>query len=419
MKNQSLNGRTLYIPQMNYAGSRALAAAFRSFGVDATVSPDSDERTKELSGKYTSGDECYPQRITLGDFLKVTEMDEFRPEKTAFYMPTSSGPCRFGHYAGYIRKVMTERGMGDVLVLSPRDVDSYDGLMEYGGIELLRTSWWAVVSSDILQKMLHRNRPFEITRGDADAVFKRSVDELCNAIAKPNKIKKRFAAMLDALTKSGEMFRQIPKKRNPESLLIGVVGEIFCRLNSFSNQEFIRKIEQFGGEVWQSDVTEWLWYANDMQQKNLRETGKRFSKVMLFAKLKTFFQRADEHALLKPFVDDFRGYEEPDDIKEILANSDPYLPHESILGEMVLSVGKAIYLYEKGADGIVDLSPFTCMNGTVAEAIYPRVSRDHDDIPIKNFYFDGTQFDLDRDIGIFMELAQNYKRRKRMRNRVF
>jgi len=413
MKNQSLDGRTLYIPQMNDAGSRALAAAFRAIGVNATVSPDSDERTKELGGKYTSGDECYPQKITLGNFLKITEMDDFRPEKTAFYMPTSSGPCRFGQYAGYIRKVMTELGYGDVLVLALSCADSYDGLMEYGGIELLRTSWWAVVSSDILQKMLHRTRPFEITKGDANAVFKRSVDELCSAIEKPNKIKQRFAAMLDALTKARDMFRQIPKKHNPGSLLIGLVGEIFCRLNGFSNEEFIRKIEQFGGEVWLSDVTEWLWYANDMQHKNRRQTGKRFSRAMLFAKLKTFFQRADEHALLKPFADDFRGYEEPDDIKVILTNSEPYLPHESILGEMVLSVGKAIYLYETGADGSVDLSPFTCMNGTVAEAIYPGVSRACDDIPIKNFYFDGTKFDLDRDVGIFMELARNYKRKKR------
>jgi len=36
----------------------------------------------------------------------------------------------------------------------------------------------------------------------------------------------------------------------------------------------------------------------------------------------------------------------------------------------------------------------------VCEAIYPRVSRDNADIPIRSFYFDGTQSDLDRDIGI-------------------
>ncbi len=49
----------------------------------------------------------------------------------------------------------------------------------------------------------------------------------------------------------------------------------------------------------------------------------------------------------------------------------------------------------------MDISPFTCMNGITCEAVYPRVSAEHDNIPIKNFYFDGTQKDLDTAVGIF------------------
>ena len=80
---------------------------------------------------------------------------------------------------------------------------------------------------------------------------------------------------------------------------------------------------------------------------------------------------------------------------------------------MVLSSGKAIYLYHKGADGIIDISPFTCMNGIVTEAVYPVVQRDHDNIPIRTFYFDGTQGDLERDVGIFLELARTYSGARR------
>lgn len=412
MKNRSLYGRTLYIPQMNYAGSRALAAAFRCASVDAVVSPDSDERTIDLADRYTSGDECYPQRITLGNFLKIAEATDFRPEKTAFYMPTSSGPCRFGQYAVYTRKVMAELGYEDAIVLSPSCVDSYDELMEYGGIQLLRTAWWAVVGSDLLERMLLKTRPHEVTKGDADAVFEKSVDMLCDVIEKPNKIRKRFAAITDALTEARDMFRRIPLRYNPESLLIGIVGEIFCRLNSFSNDELIRKIENLGGRVWLSNTTEWLWYTNYMQQKNLQDMRKRFSKAMLFAEVKTLFQKADEKALLRPFASDLQRYEEPFDIREILAKSDPYIPYSNILGEMVLNLGKAVYLYEKGADGIVDISPFTCMNGNVAQAVYPHVSCACDGIPIKNFYFDGIQANIDRDLEIFMELARSYKQKK-------
>ena len=413
MKNPNLHGRTLYIPQMNYAGSRALAAAFRCVGVDAVVSPDSDEKTIELGARYTSGDECYPQRITLGDFLKVTEATGFRPEKTAFYMPTSSGPCRFGQYAGYIRKVMAELGYEDVIVLSPSCVNSYEEITKYGGIELLRTAWWAIVGSDLLERMLLKTRPCEVTKGDADAAFEKSVDMLCDVIEKPNKIRKRFTAITDALTESRDVFRRIPVRYNPESLLIGIVGEIFCRLNSFSNDELIRKVEDLDGRVWLSNTTEWLWYANYVQQKDLQDTRKRFSKAMLFAEFRTLFQRIDERSLLRPFVSDLQEYEEPSDIREIMAKSDPYIPHSNILGEMILSLGKAIYLYEKGADGVVDISPFTCMNGNVAEAIYPHVSCACNGMPIRIFYFDGIQANMDRDVEIFMELARSYKQKKR------
>ena len=53
------------------------------------------------------------------------------------------------------------------------------------------------------------------------------------------------------------------------------------------------------------------------------------------------------------------------------------------------------------------------MNGIVCEAIYPRISRDLGGIPIRNFYFDGTQSDLDRDLGVYMELARSYSREQR------
>ena len=80
---------------------------------------------------------------------------------------------------------------------------------------------------------------------------------------------------------------------------------------------------------------------------------------------------------------------------------------------MALSIGKSIYLYEKGADGIIDISPFSCMNGIISEAVYHAVSRDHDGIPIMNFYFDASTSNMERDLDIFMELALSYCRRKK------
>jgi len=192
------------------------------------------------------------------------------------------------------------------------------------------------------------------------------------------------------------------------------VGEIFCRLNDFSNDSLVRKLEEFGCEAWMSDVGEWVWYTNDEEVTNLKAEGKRaYHPDRIVAWLKHTFQRQDEHALYAAFGDYFVGYEESESAEAILRNSEPYLPKQGCLGEMVLSTGKTIYLHTKGADGVVDISPFTCMNGIVTEAIYPRVSADCDGMPIRTFYFDGISSDLDRDVGIFVELAKAYRNRKR------
>jgi len=191
-----------------------------------------------------------------------------------------------------------------------------------------------------------------------------------------------------------------------------VVGEIFCRLNTFSNEDLIRKLEAYGARAWLSDIPEWIMYTNSEQVRKLKLLGRTWSKQMLMAHLRRHVQERDEHAILEPFKQDFIGCEEPD-VYELFEYAEPYLPNGCALGEMVLSVGKAAYLAKHGADGIIDISPFTCMNGIVSEAVYPKLSKDYGGIPIRNFYFDGTQSELDRDLGIYMELARSYREASR------
>jgi len=408
-----LSGRKLYVPQMSWGGAVAFAAAFRSVGIDAEVCPDSDERTLELGGRHTSGEECLPARVTLGNFLKIVEAPGFEPQKTAFFMPSADGPCRFGQYAPYIRKVLRDVGLDEVPVFSPSSRDGYEGIAEQKN-ELMRNALRGLIASDALRKMLHRTRPYELRKGDADAVHRagiRRVEQVLERQGTPTG--QRLLDLRAALSASRDEFRKVPAAFTKRRPLVGVVGEIFCRLTPFTNDFLLRKLEEFGAECSLAHVVEWVWYTNLEQQKRLRQSGQIFSKAMLAAIIKNQIQHRDEHRLYDVFHEDFRGYEEPP-VQAIFKYSEPYLPHTGALGEMTLSVGKAVFHYHQGCDGVVDISPFTCMNGIVTEAVYPRVSRDHDHIPIRNFYFDGTHADLDRDVGIFMELARTYQARKKV-----
>ncbi len=389
-----------------------MAASFRSIGVDAMPAPDSDADTLELGGLFSSGEECLPHKVTLGDFLKVCRAPGFDPSKTAFFMPTAHGPCRFGQYAPYLRMVLAEMGYGEVPVFSPSSENGYDDIGEQAS-DLMRTAWTGVVVADLATRFLLKTRPYEKIGGDADEAFEQSLEGFVRQLERPGLTpKRRLAALVGAVERMRDRFGSIPARYEKGRPLIGLVGEIFCRLNTFSNDDVARRIERQGGECWISDIAEWVWYTNwDQEQTILKEHG-RLGGDYLKLKIKTHVQRQAEVTLLAPVSKDLEGYEEPHDVREVLAASEPYLPPEGCLGEMVLSVGKAIYLYGKGADGIIDISPFTCMNGIICEAVYPSVSAAHEGLPIRICYFDGVNTNVDRDLEIFLELTRAYQRRK-------
>ncbi|MGO9097718.1 MAG: hypothetical protein ACLQGV_21145 [Bryobacteraceae bacterium] len=407
-----LSGKRIYIPPMAYGSGRTFAAAFRALGLDADITPPSDHRTRELGARYTSGDECYPAKVTVGDFMKVLETPGVDAARVAFFMPTADGPCRFGQYAPYLRRILDQNGYPNTAVLSP---SSRDGYGDFGELArpFVRTGWRALVAADILLKVLLKTRPHEERKGSTDEVYEECLDDLCATIERaPLAPPAQLKAMHGAMVRCRDRFRRVAVRRERTTPLIGIVGEIFCRLNSFSNEDLVRRLEEYEAEAWISDLTEWVWYTIAEQFRKFKLKGKRISLEAAGAWIRKQVQKRDEHALLEPFREDLQGYEEPD-VQEVLEAARPYLPADGALGEMVLNVGKAICLARRGADGIIDISPFTCMNGIVCEAVYPRVSRDLGGIPIRNFYFDGTQNDLDRDLGVYLELARTYQRRKK------
>jgi predicted nucleotide-binding protein (sugar kinase/HSP70/actin superfamily) len=401
---ERLKGRQLFIPRMGEGSVQAFVAAFESAGIEACLVPPSDQRTLELSASHFSGDECYPARVVFGDFLKVIESEG--PERVALLLPTTSGPCRFGCYAPYLRQVLKKLGCGQVPVVSPSCANAYEGI-ETIADGLIRTGWRAIVASDILHRALLSVRPYERNAGESDAVYLECLRDLCRVLSRRGTSARKKLRMLAAsLEKSRERFRSIPLTEK-ELPVIGVVGEIFCRLNEFSNQDIIRRIESHGAECRLSGVPEWLAYIDRLHRKNMRAEGKHFSLSLAKEWVRSLVQRRDERALFEPF----RGVlEEEPGVDEILELSEPYLPSRGVLGEMVLSVGKAIYLCGSGASGVVDISPFSCMNGIVCQAVYPRVSSDHHGFPIRVFFFDQSPKDLDQDIAIFLDRVHTYRK---------
>jgi predicted nucleotide-binding protein (sugar kinase/HSP70/actin superfamily) len=76
--------------------------------------------------------------------------------------------------------------------------------------------------------------------------------------------------------------------------------------------------------------------------------------------------------------------------EEILQNAQPYLD-ASFEGEAILSIGKSIDYLKRGVNGIITVMPFTCMPGTIVNAIMRRCRDDYHGFPLLNLAYDGQQ----------------------------
>ncbi|MBI1911020.1 MAG: CoA activase [Deltaproteobacteria bacterium] len=371
--------KKIYLPNMA-DGSFAIAAAFEACGIQAEVMPEPDEETLKWGRRYTSGRECYPAILSTGDMVKITKSKDFEPSKSAFFMPSGNGPCRFGQYNRYHRLVLDELGFKDVPVYAPdQDGNFYKELNMVGG-NFARLAWWGIAAVDLLGKRLMEIRPYEKNPGESEKVYWENVRKVCNAVKQ-----KKFPDK--ELKEAKQAFKNVVINQPGSKPVIGVVGEIYVRSNRFSNENLVKKLEMLGAEVRMPTISEWIYYTNFC---NKRKTLGRSQYGDFFRTITSeFFQRKDEKKIESIFNGDLRSGHEPR-TEDLLKNAAPYL-HDSFEGEAVLSVGKAIDYIRHGAHGIVNAMPFTCMPGTVVNAILKRLREDNSNIPYLNMVYEGAE----------------------------
>lgn len=386
--------RKIYVPYMS-DHSFPLVSTFRACGVDAEVMEESNDETVRLGRKYTLGKECYPCILTTGDMLKTARSKGFDPKKSAFFMPSGGGPCRFGQYHRFHRMVLNEHGFADVPIYAPnQDERLYRELQMLGG-KFSRLGWRGIVATDLLLKMLHQTRPYEIIPGSTDNVYRKMLDEVSAAMEKGGDL------VFETLQKAVREFTAIGLLKTPKPL-VGIVGEIYIRSNRYGNNDLIRKVEEFGGQVWLAPVTEWVTYVNYTGKK---KSGSSVSSLLSVV-LTDFIQKKDEHRMERIFEEYLRYGREPE-IRYVLHQASPYL-HESFEGEAILTVGKSIDFIQRGVSGIINAMPFTCMPGTISSALMKLVQNAYG-VPVLNIAYDGQGLmNISTRLEAFMHQVKEY-----------
>jgi predicted nucleotide-binding protein (sugar kinase/HSP70/actin superfamily) len=397
----SLPGRSqrkIYIPRMS-DHAFVVAAAFARCGADAEVLPESTQDSVDLGKRFVSGKECYPCAVTTGDMVRKIMEPGFDPGRSAFFMPSGTGPCRFGQYNVFQRMVIRDLGIRDLPVFSPSQDEHFYRHLGIVGKDYAMSAWEGVVAVSLLRKCLHETRPYEQEAGASDHAYEHHFLKVCEAL------KNKKGSVSTVLANAKRHFEGILVSREPKPL-IGIIGEIFVRSNRFSNEDLVRRIEALGGEAYLTPVDEWISYVNLMGLR--KALIKKDLSGMITLLLKRFFQKRVEHRMGTHFAGFLRTLHEPD-TKVLLWNARTYI-HDSFEGEAILSIGKSIDLVRRGASGIVNAMPFGCMPGTIVNALLRGVKNTYG-IPCLSIPYDGTE-SLTSEIQLeaFIDQAREYRK---------
>jgi len=424
----SLANKTILVPEMGRSSSSLVAASMRSFGIDAQVMET--YKDLQLGKQYTSGKECFPCQITLGDVLHHLEREKellgesFNPENYLYFMAESGGPCRFGMYNKLHRIILDSMDGTKIASLTAEDSYSIGGLMKPElRTHFRRTAYVAIVIADILDRMLWHTRPYEKKKGQAQAYYEKTLDSMCLAV-EIHGSKKRFHRIYRILEESLSKAQDIVNPKIPPKPLIGMVGEIYLRSHTKSNQDLIKLLESYGGEVVNASIAEWVNYVSydnmhkakrkailalrERDLKSLRQhlrnwLSNRIELTYQYFRMDQVYRRSKKHLDL---------YEDHkiDKLEKQLDNG--RLFSFQVGTEAGLSIGGALEYCRHGFDGIVNVFPFTCMPSTMCSAVLKPLL-DRMQVPYIDAAYDGTyQPNLEAIVRTFMyQAAQHQKKR--------
>ncbi len=353
----------------------AWSAALRKVGVEPFIPPYTSKKTLSLGTKNSPEAICLPYKLILGNFIEAIEGG-------ADYvaMIASPGCCRLGEYGACINNALHDMGYhANYLELTLYDgiKGLYDFLAKVSGKKDYILFTKAIILAirkvfllDDLQAKLSYCRAREVVYGESEKAFKKAlkyVDEAMNT-RQMNKAKKLAFAEMD----------KVKLDETRDVLHVDITGEIYLVCDRFSNQDIVKELGKMGVET----------------RKSLTVSGFLKDAIIpkIFKKGETHLQRANR--LAKPYL------------------------MRDIGGDALESVSDVAYAEERGIDGIIHISPFTCMPEIMSQNIFPAM-RENCEVPILPLIMDeqtGKAGYLTR-LEAFVDLMRRRKRKNAMKNK--
>jgi predicted nucleotide-binding protein (sugar kinase/HSP70/actin superfamily) len=258
---------------------------------------------------------------------------------------------------------------------------------------------------DLLTKLLHEYRPRERERGAAEAAYRKGLDAAVDAIERAG----GGDALLDAMSVAADAFARVATDDSGPRPLIGMIGEVYVRLNGYANRFVIEQVEAAGGQVSLAGFAEWQYFSH-WHLIDTRRMKRQYREV-LKAYVTQAWMRVHEHKLHDRVAHVLQEGREPRAARLARGVRRYYDP--SLGGEIVPTLARAIEYAHEGACGILNVLPFSCMPGILSSAMAPRLRADLDWIPWLDLSFDGQETtNIRTRLEAFMHQALQFQRRR-------
>jgi predicted nucleotide-binding protein (sugar kinase/HSP70/actin superfamily) len=193
--------------------------------------------------------------------------------------------------------------------------------------------------------------------------------------------------------------------------VIGIVGDIYTRLNAHANFGLVDKLNANGFEVWTSAlIMDVVLLGYEQRSRDLLDQGQRMKGIIARGYLPAA-------RILRASVDRYF----PDVIRTPQESAFPAL-NQRIAPYIDRRVDKFISLninrigefQQAGADGVLNVMCPGCMVGTVSEAFFPELRQQYADLPLESLSFgDQQSTHVDNRLEAFCYLVREYRARTR------
>ncbi len=352
------------IPSMGRFLSAAAAACFRNLGIRSSALPPAEDEVLKLGRGHSSCKECLPLIITTGSFLKYVHQQHDGDERLIYFMPTASGPCRYGQYSIFLSDLINRLQIPNAALLSPTAEDSYSG---FGGQRLSLTLWNGAIVASLFEEIYSTLITNAVSPAEAMTVFEKEWEEALHILQTMQGLKEITMALEEIANRLGA----IDVKRDlADTPVILLAGEIFVRHDGISRQYLVEELARRGFASKVSAILEWIYYTDWCVKEGVAK-GKAtiMDRVSLF--LRSRYMKRHEKLFREALSKSKLCGDRLENVDQIMKHT-RHLINPRLTGEAILTVGAVLHEVVDHCCGAIAIGPFGCMPNRLAESILAR-----------------------------------------------